>query len=133
MDSVECRCTFVYCIKCQKAAHAPAPCALIARWTEKNQSESENANWLQVNTKPCPKCKRRIEKNNGCNHMTCSICRHGFCWICLGNWSTHDGSYYNCNKFQQDDGKEKSALEKTKVELERFASYNRRTKASTNI
>ena len=28
-----------------------------------------------------------IEKNGGCDHMTCSLCNHDFCWLCLGRWS----------------------------------------------
>ena len=28
-------------------------------------------NWIQVNSKPCPKYKRPIEKNQRCMHMTC--------------------------------------------------------------
>ena len=29
----------------------------------KNTAESENLNYILVNTKPCPKCRRPIEKN----------------------------------------------------------------------
>jgi len=39
---------------------------------------------------PCPRCQRGIEKNGGCNHMTCPPahggCGHNFCWIDLQPW-----------------------------------------------
>lgn len=47
------------------------------------QENQANTEWKQTNTKQCPHCKVAIEKNNGCNHMTCNQCRHEFCWICL--------------------------------------------------
>jgi ankyrin repeat/IBR domain-containing protein 1 len=28
-----------------------------------------NALWVRANTKPCPRCKTPIEKDEGCNHM----------------------------------------------------------------
>jgi len=31
---------------------------------------------------PNPRCRVRIEKSDGCNHMTCVTCRTEFCWIC---------------------------------------------------
>ena len=35
-------------------------------------------------------------------HMTCSVCRHSWCWVCTQPWSTHSaatGGYYACNRF----------------------------------
>ena len=32
--------------------------------------------------KRCPYCKFWTEKNEGCNHMTCSQCKFQWCWIC---------------------------------------------------
>lgn len=32
--------------------------------------------------KPCPNCNFLIEKNNGCQHMKCVICKKEFCWNC---------------------------------------------------
>jgi len=61
--------------------------------------------WIYNNTKNCPKCKNPIEKNQGCNHMTCRPpggCKFEFCWVCLGDWKTHGdetGGYYKCNIF----------------------------------
>jgi len=34
--------------------------------------------------KPCPNCQRLIEKNHGCDHMTCLACKYEWCWLCLG-------------------------------------------------
>ena len=76
-------------------------CETVRQWNVKNSAESENLTWIIANTKPCPKCQRPIEKNQGCMHMTCSQCRYEFCWLCLEPWSEHGdgtGGYYACNK-----------------------------------
>ena len=112
-------------------APAPPPAhAQIAKWDEKSRSESGSITWLIANTKPCPKCSGRIEKNQGCNHMTCRNkgCKHEFCWICLGPWSDHGqatGGYYSCNKFKaggrsEDGGDERS---RAKAESEKYIWY----------
>ena len=44
----------------------------------------EDASFLLENTKPCPKCRNPIQKNAGCNHMTCAKCNSSWCWICGG-------------------------------------------------
>ena len=38
-------------------------------------------------TKQCPKCRTAIEKNDGCDHMTCKSCSHEFCWLCLADYA----------------------------------------------
>jgi hypothetical protein len=42
--------------------------------------------------KQCPQCHVDIEKNGGCNHMTCK-CGHHFCWVCLGDFMSHVGQH----------------------------------------
>jgi ariadne-1 len=60
-------CDTSFCLKCGVEPHAPVTCQHLARWHEKCRNESETANWILANTKPCPKCSSRIEKNQGCN------------------------------------------------------------------
>ncbi|CAE6445835.1 unnamed protein product [Rhizoctonia solani] len=48
--------------------------------------------YLVKNTKQCPRCKRKIERNGGCDHMTCQRpggCGHEFCWECLADGDEH--------------------------------------------
>mmetsp|Transcript_25328 Transcript_25328/g.55289 ORF Transcript_25328/g.55289 Transcript_25328/m.55289 type:complete len:502 (+) Transcript_25328:57-1562(+) len=38
-----------------------------------------------LRVRKCPKCREYIEKNGGCDHMTCR-CRHQFSWTTLKPW-----------------------------------------------
>lgn len=125
------KCATCFCLKCGNEPHTPLLCSKLEEWKEKCKNESETANWILANTKPCPNCRTRIEKNNGCNHMTCEQCKHHFCWICNGDWKDHNaetGGYYNCNKFHEKDGAEgdQSDAAKAKRELDRYLHYYKR-------
>uniref|UniRef100_A0A0D9XGP2 RBR-type E3 ubiquitin transferase n=1 Tax=Leersia perrieri TaxID=77586 RepID=A0A0D9XGP2_9ORYZ len=90
-----CACGHAFCISCGEDAHRPVSCSTVRLWLEKNVSESETATWLLAHTKHCPKCRRPIEKNLGCMHMTCRApCLHQFCWICLEPWAGHNCASY---------------------------------------
>ena len=43
----------------------------------------------------CPKCKTKVEKASGCNHMTCYLCNFQWCWICGATY--YDGHYNPLN------------------------------------
>ncbi|KAH9783718.1 putative E3 ubiquitin-protein ligase ARI7 [Citrus sinensis] len=111
---VSCLCSYNFCWNCTEEAHRPVDCGTVAKWILKNCAESENMNWILANSKPCPKCKRPIEKNQGCMHMTCSPpCKFEFCWLCLGAWSDHGertGGFYACNRYET--AKQQGDLEK---------------------
>eukprot|EP00210_Caulerpa_lentillifera_P006294 g6013.t1 len=137
---IKCNCGSSYCFKCHNEAHRPVDCATVMKWKIKNTAESENLNYILVNTKPCPQCRRPIEKNQGCMHMTCSQCRHEFCWLCSGPWSTHNettGGFYACNRYEaarrggeldedvQKKETAKSLLERYTHYYERWAAHDR--------
>ncbi|CAB4375177.1 hypothetical protein RhiirA5_398985 [Rhizophagus irregularis] len=54
----------------------------------KQGNDEETQDLLEKETKPCPKCGIRITKDEGCDHMTCSIrtCEHEFCWLCFADY-----------------------------------------------
>ncbi|CAJ0755251.1 719_t:CDS:2 [Entrophospora sp. SA101] len=50
---------------------------------ESNKKEADFAttDYILRETKGCPGCSIPIEKNKGCDHMTCRKCSHEFCWL----------------------------------------------------
>ncbi|VAH33681.1 unnamed protein product [Triticum turgidum subsp. durum] len=125
--------------KCTEEAHRPVDCATVSKWILKNSAESENMNWILANSKPCPKCKRPIEKNQGCMHITCTPpCKFEFCWLCLGSWSEHGertGGFYACNRYEaarQEGAYDESERrrEMAKNSLERYTHYYERWAAN---
>ena len=120
---------------------------MLELWLIKCQDESETAHWIMANTKKCPKCSTRIEKDQGCNHMICTTCKYEFCWVCSGDWKEHGsktGGFYKCNKFdpkkaiqqrslknklsagQNDQINEDEKTQKAQAELNRYLHYYQR-------
>lgn len=99
---VTCSCDNSFCMSCHDSYHDPVTCDLLKKWQKiikYGKDEHASNEWIEKNSKPCPQCKTPIEKNGGCNHMTCrsQSCRYEFCWICLGNWKTHNS--HGCNQY----------------------------------
>nr|XP_043627519.1 probable E3 ubiquitin-protein ligase ARI2 [Erigeron canadensis] len=129
---VECSCGNQFCFSCLCEAHSPCSCAMWELWVKKCRDESETVNWITVHTKPCPKCHKPVEKNGGCNLVSC-ICGQAFCWLCGGatgrdhTWSSIAG--HSCGRFKED-SKKKS--ERAKRDLYRYMHYHNRYKAHTD-
>ncbi|XP_057962909.1 probable E3 ubiquitin-protein ligase ARI8 isoform X2 [Malania oleifera] len=132
---VTCHCSYNFCWNCTEEAHRPVDCGTVAKWILKNSAESENMNWILANSKPCPKCKRPIEKNQGCMHITCTPpCKFEFCWLCLGAWTDHGertGGFYACNRYEtaKQEGvydESEKRREMAKNSLERYTHYYER-------
>lgn len=95
----KCSCGNLFCFDCGEEAHTPCSCEMLTIWKEKNAKDLSSVKWMLENTKPCPKCKAAIEKNDGCFQMTCRSCHHVFCWLCLSDWSTHS-NHFECSKYK---------------------------------
>jgi len=132
---VQCSCSFRFCFSCHNEAHAPATCQQLIQWHKKCSDDSETGHWLGVNTKGCPKCNVFVEKNGGCNHMTCRQCSYEWCWMCMKMWKGHE-DFYACARFEKiQRKKEKRGKKKTREQneeqereqkkraLERYISY----------
>ena len=99
---IEClECKYVFCGRCQNAYHAgrctTAEVQQAARGENPNRFNQnvERARWAAASeryvkeiSKLCPGCGAAIQKTEGCNHMTCSVCKFEFCWLCLIKWGT---------------------------------------------
>jgi ariadne-1 len=142
-EAVTCSCGFSFCFKCADSEigdHMPATCENVEMWMKKATDESENVKWLIANTKKCPNCRKPIEKNGGCMHMTCRKssggCGHEFCWLCRGDWKdhgAHTGGYYACNKYDASAAKkEDQKASELKTELETYMFYYHRYESHKN-
>lgn len=108
-----------FCFACMEISHAPCPCKVVEKWKQKCEDDSETLNWIQSNTKDCPKCHAIIEKNGGCNHMSCTACSYQFCWLCLGAWQSHTNNY-RCDQYKGNDALEGDGV---RASLERYMFY----------
>ncbi|VDO25231.1 unnamed protein product [Haemonchus placei] len=94
-------CGYSFCVLCFRAYHGVDDCNFksgeVVRGLPCNSSfgaESSkrslqnivnnllNDGWMEGNSKPCPRCRVRIEKSDGCNKMQCTKCDAMFCWLC---------------------------------------------------
>lgn len=126
---VVCKCGHTFCFDCGENWHDPVQCRLLKKWLKKCDDDSETSNWIAANTKECPKCNVTIEKDGGCNHMVCKNqnCKHDFCWVCLGSWEPHGSSWYNCNRYDEDEARAaRDAQERLRFSLSRYLHYYNR-------
>ena len=102
-------CKFAFCSLCKLTFHGVSPCVFRPEQVKRLRIEYEKASpseklflerrygknrirqmidelvseeWMQSNSKLCPRCGAHIQKSEGCNKMTCTKCRSHFCWLC---------------------------------------------------
>ncbi|GBM64165.1 E3 ubiquitin-protein ligase ARIH1 [Araneus ventricosus] len=119
---VTCACGHTFCFKCSENWHDPITCHLLKKWEKKCHDDSATLNWIAANTKKCPFCNVRIEKDGGCNHMVCKNqnCKFEFCWLCLRAWNSHEFQWDACNRYNEEISKTK---EQSKSALDKYLFY----------
>lgn len=102
-------CKFSFCVLCKRTWHGISPCKMLPqdikelkeayetgdkevqeslelqygkKYLERAFQEYDSSSWIKSNTKPCPNCHSTIEKDHGCNKMSCLTCNCQFCWLC---------------------------------------------------
>jgi len=76
-------CLSALCTSCHEETHEGMSCA--ERKLHSDPAEQERLNSqlaMQSGFKRCPECTVWIEKNEGCNHMSCRCGAH-ICWVCM--------------------------------------------------
>uniref|UniRef100_A0A673XQC1 Cullin-9-like n=1 Tax=Salmo trutta TaxID=8032 RepID=A0A673XQC1_SALTR len=117
------KCCWSSCFSCNfPEAHYPASCSHMSQWIDDGgyyegmTMEAQSKHLAKLISKRCPSCQAQIEKNDGCLHMTCAKCNHGFCWRCLKPWKPTHKDYFNCSAMAS-----KAARQEKK-----FQDYNER-------
>ncbi|XP_075195057.1 cullin-9 [Anomaloglossus baeobatrachus] len=117
------KCSWMSCFRCSfPEAHHPASCSHMSQWMDDGgfyegmTLEAQSKHLTKLISKHCPSCQAPIEKNEGCLHMTCAKCNHGFCWRCLKPWKPTHKDYYNCS----------AMVSKAARQEKRFQEYNER-------
>ncbi|KAF4635464.1 hypothetical protein G7Y89_g2641 [Cudoniella acicularis] len=81
-------CGFRFCVTHSMPWHEGETCAEYDYRTHGRFKDDEaSVKTIQEVCKICPKCNSPIEKNGGCDHMTCLKCKDEFCWECLAPYS----------------------------------------------
>ncbi|XP_062852004.1 cullin-9 isoform X2 [Trichomycterus rosablanca] len=117
------KCYWSSCFSCNfPEAHYPASCSHMSQWMDDGgfyegmSMEAQSKHLAKLISKRCPSCQAQIEKNEGCLHMTCAKCNHGFCWRCLKPWKPTHKDYYNCS----------AMVSKAARQEKKFQDYNER-------
>jgi hypothetical protein len=80
------------CTHCCCNAHPNLDCAEYQRYKDDPNEIAFYAWRKAADARVCPKsgCGTSIEKNGGCNHITCGKCSSHICWVCMGIFPKND-------------------------------------------
>ena len=90
---VTCKNNHTFCFECLKKPHGKLPC-------NENLDKSMEEYAINNFVKKCPKCSIITEKNNGCNHITCTKCGYQWCWLCNQEYNVNHFVGGKCKGFQ---------------------------------
>ena len=77
-------CRFSLCIACKSLEHSPLTCVQFQALPENDRQQNDLKLYELAGAKKwrrCPRCQAVVEREMGCNHMTCR-CSAQFCYAC---------------------------------------------------
>ncbi|RKP17141.1 hypothetical protein ROZALSC1DRAFT_9489, partial [Rozella allomycis CSF55] len=78
------QCFSSICVSCAEFAHEGQTCAEYQRTKNMTMEDKEFEKWKNANkVKLCKNCGASIQKGEGCQHVTCAVCKSHICWFCL--------------------------------------------------
>ena len=84
-------CVARICASCHVEFHEGLTCAQFKDNTSGGHEAFQR--WKEEHgIKACPGCSADLEKNGGCNHMTCRRCGTHMCWMCMKTFTDIDSS-----------------------------------------
>ncbi|KAH4191042.1 hypothetical protein HBI23_230570 [Parastagonospora nodorum] len=94
-------CGFLVCTTHNEPFHTGETCKEYDCRTKSIRKVEDDASIRKIErtAKKCPgnACGIWIQKNQGCDHMTCRQCRFQFCWVCLAPYSGQGGIFQDGN------------------------------------
>jgi len=92
--NVKCLNNHIYCFFCLNKPHGNEPCNF--------QLKDSLVEYAKNNDliKKCPKCNIVIQKNKGCNHITCTNCQYQWCWLCNEKYTFDHFNKGKCKGYQ---------------------------------
>ncbi len=89
---VQCpECKYEYCSHCSFKHSFDHTCDQAKKYRQSSGSidakDLATQKWIAANAAQCTFCATIIQKNAGCNHMTCKSCKNEFCYKCKRNYT----------------------------------------------
>eukprot|EP00997_Jenningsia_sp_PLL12_P009194 NODE_610_length_1564_cov_251.352475_g502_i0.p1 GENE.NODE_610_length_1564_cov_251.352475_g502_i0~~NODE_610_length_1564_cov_251.352475_g502_i0.p1 ORF type:complete len:485 (+),score=144.41 NODE_610_length_1564_cov_251.352475_g502_i0:67-1455(+) len=90
-------CRAEWCLRCQKEAHRGQRCEDQRREEAEAEADRKFREWMQSNgAHTCAVCGAPVQKNKGCNHMTCHCGAH-YCNLCHRDFPDASTTYAHFN------------------------------------
>jgi hypothetical protein len=125
-------CFMGICTTCKIHAHEGQSCDEYRAATDPVFAERQFEEYIErTGAKKCPSCGSAIEKDGGCNHMTCRACQSHMCWTCLRVFQepqavyNHQASCPGDQRGREEEAPERHVEPETRVQPERRTGLRR--------